>query len=146
MRRKLPKRICYVQARLTQDEMDRVITFMKIAGYTTISNYLRDILQQKRMPYRSNMSRVSDRELRDQINRLIYQVNKIGVNYNQVAATYQKQAQQFRPDGTPYLNTDRVETVMTQLMRNTSDLRDEFAVILHIIKTYLSGVGYDWRF
>ena len=116
---------------------------MNIAGYRSISLYLRDLLQQKRLPYRSNVSRVTDRELRDQINRLIFQVNKIGVNYNQVAATYQKQAQRLRPDGTPYLNTSLSDQTMTELMRYTSELRDEFAVILHIIKKYLAASGYD---
>ena len=145
MKKKVRKYDCFVQARLTQEQMERVKTLMNIAGYRSISNYLRDLLQQKRLPYRSNVSRVTDRELRDQINRLIFQVNKIGVNYNQVAATYQKQAQRFRPDGTPYLNTSLSDQTMTELMRYTSELRDEFAVILHFIKKYLTANGYDGK-
>ena len=125
MKKKVRKYVCFVQARLTQEQMERVKTLMNIAGYRSISNYLRD--------------------LRDQINRLIFQVNKIGVNYNQVAATYQKQAQRFRPDGTPYLNTSLSDQTMTELMRYTSELRDEFAVILHFIKKYLTANGYDGK-
>lgn len=143
MKTKVRKYVCFVQARLTQVQMERVKTLMNIAGYNSISMYLRDLLQQKRLPYRSNVSCVTDRELRDQFNRLIYQVNKIGVNYNQVAATYQKQAQRLRPDGKPYLNTSLTDQTMTELMRNTYELRDEFAVILHIIKKYLAANGYD---
>ena len=145
MKKKVCKYVCFVQARLTHEQMERVKTLMNIAGYRSISNYLRDLLQQKRLPYRSDISRVTDRELRDQINRLIFQVNKIGVNYNQVAATYQKQAQRFRPDGTPYLNTSLSDQTMTELMRYTSELRDEFAVILHFIKKYLTANGYNGK-
>ena len=145
MKKKVRKYVCFVQTRLTQEQMERVKTLMNIAGYRSISNYLRDLLQQKRLPYRSDISRVTDRELRDQINRLIFQVNKIGVNYNQVAATYQKQAQRLRPDGTPYLNTSLSDQTMTELMRYTSELRDEFAVILHLIKKYLTANGYDGK-
>lgn len=60
-------------------------------GYPSISGYLRDIIMLKRLPPRRVVCRITDRELRDRINILIYQVNKIGVNYNQVVTLYQKQ-------------------------------------------------------
>ena len=81
--------------------------------------------------------RVTDRELRDRINALVYQVNRIGVNYNQVVASWQRQAQQVRADGTPYLNTRSVETKLVELMRLTEGLRDEFAVILDVVRKYI---------
>ena len=87
-----------------------------------------------------------NRHLRDRINILIYQVNEIGVNYNQVVTLYQKQAKQMRPDGTPYLNTRLLDEKVRLLMRSTEGLRDEFAVILDVIKrcTYLNPeVGMD---
>lgn len=117
--------------------MTRVRTLMDSNGYTVISCFLRDILMQKRFPYRQEIVRVTDRELRDKVNALIYQVNKIGVNYNQVVATWQRQSQQTRPDGSPYMNSRSIELRLTELMRMTEGLRDEFAVILDVIKKYI---------
>ena len=71
------------------------------------------------------------------MNALIYQVNRIGVNYNQFVAAYQRQSRQTRPDGTPYLNTRLLDDRVTALMRCTEGLRDEFAVILDIVKQYI---------
>ena len=83
------------------------------------------------------MAHISPRQLSDKVNVLIYQVNKIGINYNQVVATWQKQSRQTRADGTPYMNTYEVEARLTELMRLTEGLRDEFAVILDVIKKYI---------
>ena len=127
----------YVHARLDQEEYSRFRTLMEIGGYTSISCFLRDLIAQKRLPYRQEMAHISPRQLSDKVNVLIYQVNKIGINYNQVVATWQKQSRQTRPDGTPYLNTYEVEERLTELMRLTEGLRDEFAVILDVIKKYI---------
>ena len=82
---------------------------------------------------------VDDALLREKMNVLIYQVNKIGVNYNQFVATYQRQSRQVRPDGTPYLNTRLLNERVTALMRCTEGLRDEFAVLLDIVKRYINN-------
>ena len=87
MKKKVRKYVCFVQARLTQEQMERVKTLMNIAGYRSISNYLRDL----------------------------------------------------------FLNTSLSDQTMTELMRYTSELRDEFAVILHFIKKYLTANGYDGK-
>ena len=127
----------YVHARLDQEEYSRFRTLMEIGGYTSISCFLRDLILQKRLPYRQEIEHVSPRQLSDKMNDLIYQVNKIGINYNQVVAAWQKQSRQTRPDGSPYMNTHAVEARLTELMRMTEGLRDEFAVILDIIKKYI---------
>ena len=86
----------------------------------------------------SEVSKVTDKIFRERINALIYEVNKIGVNYNQVVAIWQKQAGQVRQDGTPWMDTRTVEIRLTDLMRKTENLRDEFAVIYDLIKKYLA--------
>ena len=126
-----------LHARLTPEEKARVEALMEIGGYTSFSAYVRDLVMQKRLPYRSGKMTVSPRELRDKVNVLIYQVNKIGVNYNQVVATWHKQSRQTRSDGSPYMNTRSVEVRLAELMRMTEGLRDEFAVILDILKKYI---------
>ena len=132
----------YVHARLSPVEHERLMLEMRLYGYRSISNFVRDLIMQKRLPRSGGTVRVSDRELRDRVNVLIYQVNKIGINYNQIVATWQKQSKQTRTDGSPYMNTHAVETRLTELMRLTEGLRDEFAVILDVIKKYI-GESHD---
>ena len=139
MRKKVEKqtRSCLIQVRLTPEELERVKALMAISGYRVYSCFMRDLILQKRLPYRQEIEHVSPRQLSDKINVLIYQVNKIGINYNQVVAAWQKQSRQTRPDGSPYMNTHAVEARLTELMRMTEGLRDEFAVILDVIKKYI---------
>ena len=127
----------YIHARLNEEEYTQVRSLMAVAGYNSFSCFLRELIMRKRLPYRQEIVHVSDKQLRDKINVLIYQVNKIGINYNQLVATWQKQSHQTRPDGSPYMNTRLVEARLTELMRMTEGLRDEFAVILDVIKKYI---------
>lgn len=126
-----------VKVRLTDDEFFRMKALMDTAGYPTVSCFLRDIITRKRLPDRRSAAIIDDSVLRERLNRLVYEVNKIGVNYNQVVSTYQRQAKQTRPDGSPYLNTRLLDEKVTALMRSTEGLRDEFAVILDIVKRYI---------
>ena len=128
-----------MQVRLTRDEMDRVRTLMEDGGYPTVSCFLREVITRKRLPERRNVAIVDDGVLRERMNRMVYEMNKIGVNYNQVVSTYQRQSRQTRPDGTPYLNTRLMDEKVTSLMRSTEALRDEFAVLLDIVKRYIQS-------
>ncbi len=119
--------------------MSKVRTLMDNYGYRTVSSFVRDLVSRKRFSDHRAEPHVDDKVLREKMNNLIYQVNKIGVNYNQIAATWQRQAKQVRQDGTPYMNTRSIEGKLTDLMRLTEGLRDEFAVVLEYIKRYISG-------
>lgn len=127
-----------VKVRLTEEEYSRMLSIMETGGYPTVSCFLREIITKKRLPGRRDVSAVDDVLLREKMNALIYQVNRIGVNYNQFVATYQRQSKQVRPDGSPYVNTRMMDDKVTALMRCTEGLRDEFAVILDIIKRYIN--------
>lgn len=127
-----------VKVRLTEEEFSRMLSIMETGGYPTVSCFLREIITKKRLPGRRDVTAVDDVLLREKMNALIYQVNRIGVNYNQFVATYQRQSKQVRPDGSPYVNTRMLDDKVTALMRCTEGLRDEFAVILDIIKRYIN--------
>ena len=133
------RRTCYIKVRFSPDEMSKVRTLMDNFGYRTVSAFVRDLVSRKRFSDHRAEPHIDDKVLREKMNNLIYQVNKIGVNYNQIAATWQKQAKQVRADGTPYMNTRSIEGKLTELMRLTEGLRDEFAVVLEYVKRYISG-------
>jgi len=132
-------RIKIVKVRLTEDEFSRMETVMQMGDYPTVSSYLRDLITRKRLPDRRRLAVVDEGILRERMNRMVYEMNKIGVNYNQVVSTYQRQSRQTRPDGTPYINTRLLDEKMTALMRSTEGLRDEFAVLLDIVKRYIDS-------
>ena len=132
-------RIKIVKVRLTEDEFSRMETIMQMGDYPTVSSYLRDLITRKRLPDRRRLAVVDEGILRERMNRMVYEMNKIGVNYNQVVSTYQRQSRQTRPDGTPYINTRLLDEKMTALMRSTEGLRDEFAVLLDIVKRYIDS-------
>ena len=67
--------IRYIHARLTEEEYAHMKLQMTIHGYPSVSGYLRDLIMLKRLPPRRVVCRITDRELRDRINILIYQVN-----------------------------------------------------------------------
>ena len=128
-----------VKVRLTEDEFSRMKTLMENGDYPTVSCFLREVISRKRLPDRRTVSKVDDTVLRERMNRMVYEVNKIGVNYNQFVSIYQRQSKQTRPDGTPYVNTRMLDEKMTALMRSTEGLRDEFAVLLDIVKRYIDS-------
>ena len=128
-----------VKVRLTEDEFSRMKTLMENGDYPTVSCFLREVISRKRLPDRRTVSKVDDTVLRERMNRMVYEVNKIGVNYNQCVSTYQRQSKQTRPDGTPYVNTRMLDEKVTALMRSTEGLRDEFAVLLDIVKRYIDS-------
>ena len=126
-----------VKVRLTEDEYARMLLLMETGGYPTVSCFLRDAITRRNLPVRRTVRTVDDGVLRERMNRLVYEVNRIGVNYNQVVATYQRLSRQVRPDGTPYLNTRLLDGKVAALMRSTEGLRDEFAAMLDIVRRYI---------
>lgn len=125
-----------LRLRVDGEELLRVKTLMENNGYPTVSSFLRDVIFKKKIVSRKEVVNLTDKVMRDKMNQLIYQVNRIGVNYNQVVAIYQKQSQQTRRDGTPYMSERSVEEKLTTLMRMTEEFRDEFAVLLDVVKRY----------
>lgn len=132
------RRTCYVKVRFSPDEMMRVRTLMDNSGYRSVSSFFRDLVSKKRFSDHRQEPHIDDKVLREKMNYLIYQVNKIGVNYNQVVALWQKQSKQVRRDGSPWMNTRSVEGNLTELKRLTENLRDEFAVSLDYIRRYIA--------
>ncbi len=122
--------------RVDEEEMAKVKALMSLHGCPTVSCLLRNLLFKKRILTYRKVEKITDSDLHVKLNEMIYQFNKIGVNYNQVVATYQKQAKMFKGDGTPFLNTRSIEDKLSRLMTLTENMRDEFALILEIIKRY----------
>lgn len=139
MRKRRERRDIQVYSRLNDAEYAKLKLQMDLHGYICVSCYLRDLITKQKIQGHRAVVDVGDKVLAEKLNLMVYQVNKIGVNYNQVVATWQKQASQTRRDGTPWMDTRSVELRLGELQRMTEGLRDEFAVILDVVRKYIGG-------
>ncbi len=128
----------YIKLRVDEEEMAKVHALMSTYGFPTVSCFLRDILFRKRITPRNSMERMSENDIRKHINQMIYQVQKIGVNYNQIVAVYQNQAKQMKMDGTPAYNSRNFEEKLDRLNDMTIKVRDEVKALAEYLNDALN--------
>lgn len=133
-----PSRSFIIRFRVNQEEKDKIDLLMKNNGYRVVSIFMRDLLLKKQIVSRREVVKVTDRQLRNQMNDITYQIKRMGDNYNQIVARYNAQAKMFHPDGRPYLNTQAINSAIENLKDITEEVRDEVAVAIDLIKTYTS--------
>jgi len=131
-----PARTVRINVRLTEEEYGKLRVLMTNLAYRSISNYLRDVLFKKRIVSKREVVRLTDRTLRDHINAVAFQIRKIGANYNQVVALYHTQAKMTCKDGTPWLDTNKLDAKIEELMSMTEELRNELAVLIDTVERY----------
>ncbi len=131
-----PARTVRINVRLTEEEYSKIQVLMKNLAYRSLSNYLRDVLFKKRIDSKKVVVRLTDRTLRDRINAVTFQIRKIGTNYNQVVALYHAQAKLICQDGTPWLDTNRLDAKIETLMSMTEELRNELAVLIDVVERF----------
>lgn len=122
--------------RVNREEKDKISLLMKNNGYRSTSIFIRDLLLRKQIVSRREVVKVTDRQMRNQMNDITYQIKRLGDNYNQIVARYNAQSKMFHPDGRPLLNTESVNRTMEALRNITENVRDEVAVAIDIIKKY----------
>ena len=117
--------------RVTEEEEIQIRRDMANADYLSMSKYFRDMILKRKITLEKVT--MTDRTMRNQINDLSAKIERIGVNYNQVVSLYHQQSR----SGSAGLNTRSLDGKMTELMRMTEGLRDEFALFLDVMRTYL---------
>lgn len=127
----------FIALRVNDDEMAQIRLKMDYYGYRSVSTFLRDIIFKKKLNVKKTVEVVTDDYLKNRFNDLIYQVNKVGVNYNHIASTYMRQAKERKSDGSPLIAGHQVEDKMDRLMAMTQTLIDEFALMIDIMNRYL---------
>lgn len=133
-----PARSVIIRFRVNSEEKEKIDLLMKNNGYKVVSIFMRDLLLKKQIVSRREVVKVTDRQLRNQINDITYQIKRMGDNYNQIVARYHSQSKMFHKDGRPYLNTQAIDATMEELKEITETVRDEMAVAIALIKTYTS--------
>lgn len=118
--------------RFSDEDIDKIRAIMEKQGYRSFSSFVRDLLFKKRIVSRKEVVVVTDDVIRDKLNEMIYQVNRIGNNYNQHVATFQRIVKSLASDGNISAGIRVAEEKTERLMRLTESLRDEVAVMIDI--------------
>ena len=118
--------------RFSDEDIDKIRAIMEKQGYRSFSSLVRDLLFKKRIVSRKEVVVVTDDVIRDKLNEMIYQVNRIGNNYNQHVATFQRIVKSLASDGNVSAGIRVAEEKTERLMRLTESLRDEVAVMIDI--------------
>lgn len=125
-----------IRFRVNAQEKAKIDLLMKNNGYRKVSIFMRDLVFRKVICSHKEVVKVTDRQLRNQMNDITYQIRKLGENYNQIVARYNAQSKLFHPDGRPYLNTEAVNRTMETLRNITESVRDEVSVAIDLVKRY----------
>ena len=129
-----------VTVRFTEKEYLQMRTQMANMDYLSASRYIRDRVLNRQMEIRRNI-RLTDRNLRNQINALTAAVGKIGVDYNQATKRFNTLAKAKRPDGSPVINARAANYYLSQLYYLTKDLIATVDKVVGIV----SRLDYDNR-
>lgn len=125
--------------RFSDEDIDKIRAIMEKQGYRSFSSLVRDLLFKKRIVSRKEVVVVTDDVIRDKLNEMIYQVNRIGNNYNQHVATFQRIVMSLASDGNVSAGIRVAEEKTERLMRLTESLRDEVAVMIDIFDKSTKG-------
>lgn len=119
--------------RFSDEDIDKIKAMMEKNGYRSFSMFVRDLLFKKRIVARKEVVEVTDSVLRDKMNVMIFQVNKIGNNYNQYVSTFQRIVKTLSSDGDVSAGVRVAEEKTERLMHLTQSLRDEVAVMIGLL-------------
>lgn len=100
------KRTHIVTMRLTDSELEDLKGRAASNDYLSISKYIRTVVLGKRVPILK--VKLTDRAIRNQINRLTAEVSKIGININQVVKKLNSLSKATKKNGNPVINTRQV--------------------------------------
>lgn len=129
-----------VKARMTEKEYLQMREQMAKVDYTSESRYIRDRVLNRCINIRKNI-RLTDRNLRNQINALTAAVGKIGVDYNQATKRFNSLCKATRPDGSPVINARAANYYLSQIYYLTKDLIAAMDKVIGIV----SRLDYDSR-
>ena len=118
--------------RLTDVEHEQILNDMAAFGYKSFSKYMREIALKKRQaPPRY---KITDRSIRDQINKLTTEIKRIGVLFNQVAAKVNTLVNARRKNGDYVINTTYLKNYTDKLDRYMQEIIDKQNAIIEQVK------------
>lgn len=127
-------RIHFHGLRLTEEEEILLRSRMESASYKSVSRYMRDAALGRDIIVPRKI-RMTDRGLRDQLNAVNTQLQRIGVNYNQVVATVNALAKRTDAKGNPVMNSASLELKLDRLYKITLKIPTLMQTAIDVVKS-----------
>ena len=130
----MDKRSHNINVRLTKSEYDKIISEMEQYGYLSVSKYVRERLLKKRVKIMEQL--VTDRDIKNQINKLTTEISRIGSNYNKFLRKYLSTCNAVRPDGSTAITTRSTNYYVNRLRDETVDIKELMEKVLDTVSEF----------
>lgn len=117
---------------LTLVERESIENTMQSLGYKSFTKYMRDSAMKRRTGV--SKVKITDRSIRDQINKLTTEIKRIGVLFNQVAAKVNTLVNARRRNGDYVINTTYLKNYTDKLDRYMQEIIDKQNAIIEQVK------------
>ena len=126
-----PRRYRYT-VRFTEKEYVQLKAQMANMDYNSVARYIRDKSLDKQVYIRKNIV-FTDRTLRNQINNMTSQIERIGVDYNQATKKFNSLAKATRSDGSPVINARSANYYLKRIYAMTQDLKKYVNTLIDLV-------------
>lgn len=120
----------FIGIRLTADEYRKILSDMERYGYLSVSKYVREKVIKGRLTIKEQI--VTDKDIKDQVNKLTTEISRIGSNYNKTVRKYLAVTKIKKSDGSPAINTRSTNYYIDNLHKMTMEIKK---MMDHIIET-----------
>lgn len=131
MRKKLDesqRRSYKIDIRFTPLEYEKIKSEMECNGYLSMSKYIRMKLLKGRLVI--NHQIVTDRDIKNQVNRLSTEISRIGANYNMTVKKYMAMCRAKKEDGSALINTRATNYYINNLYEMTTKVKELMDVVV----------------
>ena len=104
---------------------------MEQYGYLSVSKYVRERLLKRRIEVKEQL--VTDRDIKNQINKLTTEISRIGANYNKTVRKYLSTCNAVRPDGSTAITTRSTNYYVNRLREDTEKIKELIEKILESV-------------
>ena len=119
--------------RFTKSEYDKLLSDVERYGYLSVSKYVRERLLKGRVEVKEQL--VSDRDIKNQLNKLSTEISRIGGNYNKTVRKYLSTCKATRPDGSTAITTRSTNYYMNRLREDTLKIKELMEAILDSVSS-----------
>lgn len=125
------RKIHYIGLRLTTDEYNKILSDMENYGYLSVSKYIRERVIKGRLTIKEQV--VTDRDIKNQVNKLSTEISRIGSNYNKIVKKYLAICNAKRIDGNPIINTRSTNHYLYNLTEMSAKIKELMEMVIDTV-------------
>lgn len=125
------RKIHFIGLRLTTDEYNKILSDMENYGYLSVSKYIRERVIKGRLTIKEQV--VTDRDIKNQVNKLSTEISRIGSNYNKIVKKYLAICNAKRIDGNPIINTRSTNHYLYNLTEMSAKIKELMEMVIDTV-------------